>query len=262
MRAGVVQFRPEFGDVAGNIEIMSDLMSRERADLFVLPELALSGYIFESREEAESLGQRTDGPEFDPLVRLARDQRATIVVGFAEKHDGRLYNASLLITPDGSRAVYRKIQLFSEEKRVFDAGDRPPEVTDIPGARLGMMICFDWIFPEVARTLALLGADILCHPANLVLPYCQDAMITRCIENRVFALTANRIGTESRAGQKLTFTGLSQVVSPRGEVLARAGTGTEEVLVVEFDPHLARNKSITEQNDLLEDRRPDMYRLD
>jgi predicted amidohydrolase len=261
MRAGVVQFRPEFGNPPGNVERMLEMMSREDADLFVLPELALSGYIFESREEAESLAQRPDAGEFDGMSGMAEERGSAIVVGFAERADGALYNSALLIAPDGRREVYRKIQLFSDEKRIFDAGDRPPRVVDVGGTRLGMMICFDWIFPEVARSLALAGADILCHSANLVLPYCQSAMITRCIENRVFALTANRIGIEKRAGQELTFTGGSQVISPRGEVLARAGTDEETVLVAEIDPAFARSKQITDRNDLLKDRRPDMYRL-
>ena len=261
MKAGVVQFSPEFGNPQGNVAKMLELMSREEADLFVLPELALSGYVFESREEAVSLAQRPDGAEFDAMSAMSAERGTTIVVGFAEKAGSRLYNSSLLITPDGERTVYRKIQLFSDEKRIFDPGDSPPRVVDVAGARLGMMICFDWIFPEVARSLALSGADILCHSANLVLPYCQDAMIPRCIENRVFALTANRIGTEKRAGQKLTFTGGSQAVSPKGEILMRAGVDDETVLVTEIDPALARSKRITDRNDLLKDRRPDMYRL-
>jgi predicted amidohydrolase len=124
-----------------------------------------------------------------------------------------------------------------------------------------MMICFDWIFPETARSLALAGADIICHPANLVLSYCQDAMITRCVENRVFAVTANRTGSESRAGATLRFTGLSEIVAPDGGVLARAGVEAEEVIVREIDPFEARDKAVTPQNDVLGDRRPDLYRL-
>jgi predicted amidohydrolase len=262
MKAGVVQFRPEFGVPHRNLERMLDLISGERADLFVLPELALSGYVFESRVEAESLAQSAEGQEFDGMSALAAERGTTLVVGFAEKAGGRLYNSSLLIAPDGTRSVYRKIQLFSDEKRIFDPGDRPPEVVEVSGVRFGMMVCFDWIFPEVARTLALAGADVLCHCANLVLPYCQDAMVTRCIENRVYALTSNRIGSERRVGQELTFTGQSQIVNPRGEVLVRAGNDEEAVLLAEIEPGLARAKNITERNNLMTDRRPEMYRLD
>jgi predicted amidohydrolase len=261
MRVGVVQFEPAFGDIKGNRDRLLGMIEGEVAGLFVLPELVLSGYIFESREEATSLSQQPDGEEFLPVAALAAEKEAAIVLGFAERAGDELYNSSILIAPDGSRSVYRKIQLFCDEKRIFDPGDRAPSVVEVGGVRLGMMICFDWIFPEVARTLTLKGADVLCHAANLVLPFCQDAMVTRCIENRVFALTANRIGTEARAGQELTFTGRSQVVTPKGEILTRADVTGEGVFVVEIDPALARDKSITKVNDVFTDRRPELYDL-
>ncbi len=261
MKVGVIQFAPEFGDVTGNMTRILALIEREDADLFVLPELALSGYVFESRAEALALAQRADGPEFDAPALLAREKGATIVLGFAERASEGLYNSSLMLTPDGRREVYRKIQLFYREKEIFLPGNMPPSVHDVAGVRLGMMICFDWIYPEVARSLALAGADILCHCSNLVLPYCPDAMVTRSIENRVFSMTANRIGSEKRAGEDLTFIGMSEIVSPRGEILARAGTDTEEVVVVDIAPEAARDKAVTPNNDILNDRRPDMYRL-
>ncbi len=121
------------------------------------------------------------------------------------------------------------------------------------------MICFDWIFPEAARTLTLKGADIICHPANLVLPYCQNAMVTRCLENRVFAITTNRIGSEKRNGSELTFTGASQITGCSGEILHRAQIDEEKACVIEIDAQLARNKNITENNNILTDRRLKMY---
>jgi predicted amidohydrolase len=124
-----------------------------------------------------------------------------------------------------------------------------------------MMICFDWIFPEVARSLALGGAQILCHSANLVLPYCPAALVTRCVENRVFAACANRVGTEARAGQELTFIGMSEIVAPNGDILVRGSVDREEVLVAEVDPAAADVKTVTPENDLFADRRTDLYRL-
>jgi len=261
MRAGVVQFQPEFGNIKGNMERVLSMVASHEADLFVLPELALSGYVFESREEALSLSQDPDGDEFRGVIAMAAEKKATIVLGFAERSDGGLYNSSMLVAPDGSTAIYRKVQLFCDEKRIFDPGDRSPSVVEVDGVRLGMMICFDWIFPEVARTLALKGADVLCHATNLVLPFCQDAMVTRCIENRVFAVTSNRVGTECRAGSKFTFTGRSQIVSPKGEILTRADTEGEGVFVVEIDHLLARDKAVTATNDIFGDRRPELYEL-
>ncbi|MFO0767873.1 MAG: nitrilase-related carbon-nitrogen hydrolase [Nitrospiraceae bacterium] len=89
---------------------------------------------------------------------------------------------------------YRKTHLFFEETLFFDPGDSGFQVWDVGGAKVGVMICFDWFYPESARTLALMGADIIAHPSNLVLPHCPDSMVTRCLENRVFSITANRIG--------------------------------------------------------------------
>jgi predicted amidohydrolase len=261
MDVAIVQFRPEFGDVPRNLARIGELLSARDADLFVLPELALSGYLFESPEEALSLSQTPDARDFDAISGIASDKGAAVVVGFAERAGSAVFNSSLLIAPDGSRTTYRKIQLFWGEKAVFRPGDRAPTTVEVGGVRLGMMICFDWIFPEVARSLALQGADILCHPSNLVLPYCQEAMVTRCIENRVFAITANRIGTEERGGRRLTFTGLSEIVAPSGEILVRATPDREEVLVVAIDPMAAREKAITPTNDVLADRRPELYTL-
>jgi predicted amidohydrolase len=261
MRAAAVQFAPSFGEVESNLERALRLVSEHDADLFVLPELALSGYTFSSRAELMELAQSADGPEMRRVAEAAAAKRACIVIGFAERAGAAVYNSSFVAAPDGRSAVYRKIHLFDQEKAVFEPGDAPPPVLEVGGVRLGIMVCFDWIFPETARTLALLGADVLCHSANLVLPYCQNAMVTRCIENRVFAVTANRTGTEARAGAPLTFTGLSQVVSPRGVVLARATADSEDVVVADVDPAAARDKLVTPGNDILRDRRPDLYRL-
>jgi predicted amidohydrolase len=112
------------------------------------------------------------------------------------------------------------------------------------------------------RTLALRGAELILHPSNLILPYCPHVMPYRCLENRVFAITANRIGVESRKNdQTLRFIGMSQIASPLGEILARASDDQEELLTVEINPELARNKSINPYNDLFKDRRPEMYVL-
>ena len=123
------------------------------------------------------------------------------------------------------------------------------------------MVCFDWVFPESVRSLALLGAQIILHSANLVMPYCQDAMITRCLENQVFAVTANRGGSENRAGKILTFTGRSQITRP-DSTYERLPDDANGVLVSEINPTLADIKGITEHNHLWRDRRPQLYSLD
>jgi predicted amidohydrolase len=145
------------------------------------------------------------------------------------------------------------------EKDWFLPGNKEPEIVEFRGCRLGMMICFDWIFPETARTLALKGAHIICHPANLVMPFCQSAMITRCLENRVFAMTANRIGEEARGGIVNRFTGQSQIISPSGNILYRALNNKDEVGFADINYRESEDKALNEKNNLWEDRRPRFY---
>jgi len=122
------------------------------------------------------------------------------------------------------------------------------------------MVCFDHLFPESARSLALQGADIICHPANLVLPdLAQRTMSIRALENGVFTATANRVGTEARNNESLTYTGQSQVIAPNGEPLIRLSQENVEVAVVKLDISLARDKAITKHNDKLGDRRTALY---
>jgi predicted amidohydrolase len=133
-------------------------------------------------------------------------------------------------------------------------------VFDLPFGKIGVMICFDWFFPEAARTLALKGAQMIAHPANLVLPHCPEAMITRSLENHVFTATANRIGRENRGGNDLRFIGSSQIVAYNGALLTRMEADEEQLTVVEVDPERANDKVINSRNDLLKDRRTEQYR--
>ncbi len=260
MRIGFVQFEPIFGEKDRNVRRSIELMEDVEADLWVLPELCNTGYLFRSRSEVEALAEAIpNGPSVQAWREMARERKVHVVAGMAERADGKVFNAAVLVRPSGEVNVYRKAHLFDEEKRWFESGDSGFEVIDIGPARMGMMVCFDWIFPEVTRILALKGADLICHPANLVLPYCPAAMVTRCVENRVFAVTCNRIGVEQRGGNTLTFIGSSQIVDPKGNVMVRAGKDEACVQVAEIDPTLARDKKITARNALFWDRRVELY---
>jgi predicted amidohydrolase len=264
LTVAAVQTDPAFGDVAGNLAAALALVP-PGCDLAVLPELCTTGYQFVSREEALSLAEPVpDGPSCRRLLAFAAEHRVTIVAGLAELaksgEGARCYNSAVLCRPDGSCGLYRKVHLFWDEKSWFAPGDLGLPVFRACGTTLGLMICFDWIFPEAARSLALAGAAVICHPSNLVLPHCPDAMITRCLENRVFAITANRVGQESRAGQTLRFIGQSQVVSPRGELLAACAGSGAGAAIARIDPATI-DKRVTPRNDLFADRRPESYRL-
>jgi len=260
MRVGYIQFCPRFADKEYNLSRAEELIRGVEADLLVLPELFSTGYLFLFKGEvAKAAEPIPDGHTARFLLKLAHEKRVHLVAGLVEEKNRRLYNSAVLVSPRGWVRTYQKSHLFVDEKSFYHPGDTGFQVFDIGAARLGLMICFDWIYPESARVLALRGADIICHPANLVLPFCQKAMITRCLENGVFAITANRIGTESRGDKSLTYSGMSQITGPRGEVLAQASADEEVVGVVEIDPLKARDKKVTERNDLLADRRPELY---
>jgi predicted amidohydrolase len=261
MKVGYVQTSPAFGRVEENVEGAIKKLETLSADLVVLPELFNTGYRFKSAAEARRLSEPVPGGyTTSRLVEAAKASGKFIVAGLAERKASRLYNSAVLVGPRGLLGVYRKAHLFWHEKDFFTPGPGPFRVFRAGGARVGIMICFDWVFPEAARALALKGAEIICHPSNLVLPHCPDAMVTRCIENRVFAVTANRVGTEERIrGERLKFIGQSQVVGPDGKILCRASKGRREARAVRVEPTRARDKMITPKNHIFRDRRKRLY---
>ncbi len=263
LKAGFIQTCPEFGQVENNRRQIADLLEKSDADLMVLPELFTTGYQFTDRKEVAAFAEAIpEGPTTGFLIDQARDKKVSLVAGLAEREGNALYNSAVVVGPGGYLGKYRKAHIFDMEKDLFEPGNLPLPVFDIGKARVGVMVCFDWRFPETARTLALGGADVIAHPANLVLPHCPSAMITRCLENRVYAVTADRVGIEKRIpGESLKFIGQSQVVDPDGCVLYRASADGEEMKVIEIDIDLSRNKSINQYNDLFQDRREDLYRL-
>ncbi len=259
-RAAFVQGRPRFGRTQENLERGLALAATVAADLVVIPELWSSGYVFSNHAEVAELAEDAlQGPTARALTAAARRERRHYIAGFPERHRGRYYNSALLVGPSGVRTVYRKLHLFEREQEWFSPGDLPLAVHRLGAARVGLMICFDWRFPEVARVLALLGADLLAHPSNLVFANAQEAMRTRSIENRVFTLTANRTGVEQREGGRVPFTGRSQIVAPSGEVLARAGKAETTATAVDLDLAESRRKSITDRTPIFTNRRPALY---
>ena len=261
LTAGFVQFSPVRGDVAANVVALRALLAGVRADLVVLPELANSGYLYGAPADLMPFTEPGDGsgPFLSALRDLASHTDGVIVTGFAERAPDGIYNSAAAVSAGGVLQVYRKTHLFADEKLLFLPGDTGFRVLEYRGARIGMMVCFDWFFPESARTLALRGAQIIAHPANLVMPYCQTAMVTRCLENRIFAITANRHGVEDLSDARLTFTGASQMLEVRGRLLLAAPQTGDCVAVCEIDPSAADDKRVGVRNDLFADRHPEMY---
>lgn len=262
MKAGFYQFAPAFGRKEENIGKVISALKNVDMDLLVLPEFFATGYQFISQDEVAELAEPVpDGNTTKALLSLSREKDVYVIAGLPERHGGMFFNSAILTGPEGFIGVYRKTHLYSEEKLYFTPGDTGFNAWNTTVGKIGIMVCFDWFFPEAIRTLALSGVEIVAHPANLVLPFCPDSMPVRCRDNRVFAITANRIGTEHRKeGEPLRFIGKSEIVSPRGEILVRAPEDKEALLVAEINPNDARDKSLNPFNDIFEDRRPEKYR--
>ncbi|HWR89830.1 MAG TPA: nitrilase-related carbon-nitrogen hydrolase [Dissulfurispiraceae bacterium] len=261
MKAGFYQFDVIFGKKEDNLGKVAAALRDADADLIVLPEFFATGYQFATQEEVVDLAEPVPvGMTTDFLIEQSRQRGIYLVAGLPERDGEAFFNSAVLTGPDGFIGLYRKTHLFSREKLFFAPGDTGFRVWETEIGRIGVMICFDWFFPESMRTLALRGAEVIAHPSNLVLPYCPQAMPTRCLENRVFAVTANRTGTEARtADETLTFIGQSQITSPKAEVIVRAPGDGASLLIAEIDPSIARNKALNPLNDLFADRRPDLY---
>ena len=181
-----------------------------------------------------------------------------------ERDGDRLFNACVLTGPDGVVATYRKVHLpFLGVDMFADPGDRPFAVHEAGGLKVGMHICYDGAFPEPARVMSLLGADLLVLPTNWPThsECAAEHMIpTRAMENTVYVMAVNRVGEESG----FRFIGASSIVDPRGHRLAYAGPDSEETLFADVDPGLARRKRLVRvpgrhEINRIADRRPAFY---
>ncbi|MHA2359985.1 MAG: nitrilase-related carbon-nitrogen hydrolase [Candidatus Thorarchaeota archaeon] len=258
MRLAVGQMEPVIANIAENISRVKALLGEAEensVDVLLLPELVNSGYVFESEEEAVASAEEIPTGPLSSDLRSWSDKGRMVVAGICEKTKEGLYNSAGVFADGKHIGTYRKIQLFLNERNWFLPGYEEPLVVEFRGNKFGVMICFDWAFPEIARVLTLKGAQVILHLANLVLPYCQDAMITRSIENRVFTATANRVGIE----REVTFSGHSQITSPTGERLATINGEEIGITWCDIDPTVADDKMITKRNHIINDRRPDLY---
>lgn len=259
MKIGFVQFSPVFGAKEKNFDKVEKLLNNITADLIVLPELFNTGYLFLNKEELIELAEpKKDTETYNFILNLCKRKNCAIVYGFAEKDNDNVYNSAILMSSEGIVGHYRKTHLFFEEWFIFTPGNLPYQVFEYKGVRIGILICFDYIYPEAMRTLALKGAQIVVLPANLVLDFCPDAMVTRSVENRIFTLLADRTGFEARGTKKLQFIGKSQIVAPNGEILIRVNN-EECVKIIEINPLIALDKKVTPHNDIFKQRREDLY---
>jgi predicted amidohydrolase len=254
-----------------NEENLESIIARIReaadghANLIVCPECSITGYIFQSREEALPFAETIPGPSTGKLTTLCKELGVYAVVGLLEKDNDRLFNAAMFTGPDGLIGKYRKNHLpFLGIDRFVDRGDKPFEVYRTPIGNIGIEICYDIIFPESSRIMALKGADILTLPTNF--PKGRGEMITehvvttRAMENRVHVVAANRIGTE----RGHAFSGRSKIMSASWDTLALASPDREEIIYSEVNLEVTRQKRDIiipgeHEVDFIRDRRPELY---
>ncbi len=263
------QLAPVLGDPAANRELAVVAISeavRRDASVVVLPELMSSGYVFESRAEAAACAERADGETVSLWAKLAAGHGIVIVGGFCEAVSDDVYNSAALVDGSGLRSVYRKAHLWDDEPRWFSAGCAEPPVVDTEFGRIGMMICYDLEFPEWVRVAALSGADLIAVPVNWPASSSPAPPGERSGEvvaaqaaaaaNGMFVAVADRCGTE----RGVDWLGGSVIVSRGGYPAAGpVGENRAAVLTATMDLRLARDKRISDLNDLFADRRPDLY---
>lgn len=253
------------GDVDGNFARIAQATRAAAAGgarLIVLPELATSGYVFASRAEAEAASVAADDPRLAALSAHVPADGA-LVVGFAERSGERLFSSAAVIGAVGVLAVYRKTHLWGEESRFFAPGDAAPPVVPTPAGRVGVAVCYDAEFPEVPRSLALAGADVLALPVNWPLvprprgeraPEIVLAMAS-ARASRLPVVVADRAGEE----RGVPWTDGSAVIGADGWIVSAEPGAREGFATAALDHRLARDKRIGDRNDLLADRRPELY---
>ncbi len=234
------------------------------ADLIVFPECALTGYVFSSREEAIPYMETIPGPSTDKLAACCRELGVHVVVGLIEIEGNKCFNAAVLLGPEGLVGKYRKNHLpFLGIDRFLDPGDGPFKVYKTPIGNIGIHICYDCNFPESARVMTLLGADILVLPTNWPEgrgKVAKHVVVARAYENKVHFVGVDRVGRER--GTK--FIGLSKIINAWGDTLAEADSDNEQIIYGEVSLAEARDKHIIFkagefEMDLLHDRRPELY---
>lgn len=257
-KVSVIQFQPAIADPEENIRRLAPLFAAAQGSgLVVLPELSNSGYNFKGYDEAykysEVIGK--GGLFQDYLIREAKAKNIFIVSGINEREGKKLYNTAILVGSEGVIGKYRKSHLFMNEKDIFQKGDSGFPIFDLGGFKIGMMICFDYLFPEPWRMMAQKGADLICHPSNLLTMNAHRCLPCLSLMNRIYIATANRHGTE----RNITFSGLSALTDPFGIITSMASPDKSEIISTEINTELSRNKMITERNHVFSDRRPDIY---
>ena len=258
MKLAVCQASGTPGDVVANLRAAREVAGRaaaQGADLVVFPEAFLTGYNVGAL--LGELAEPPDGPSGRALGELARDAGVALLCGYPERDGPRVYNSAMLVDAGGERVLgYRKTHLFGPVDRAAFAPGESFVTAEVAGLRVGVLICFDIEFPEAARQLALLGAQLIAVPTSLMAPFdvvARTLVPARAAENQVFVAYANRVGCEG----DLLYVGQSCVCGPDGSDLARANREADELIVADVDP--AAIERARSEYSYLAERRPRLY---
>lgn len=269
MKIAGVQMDVILGEVDANVATMIDRLNETTAagvQLTIFPECAATGYCFESLEEALPYAESIPGPITERMSAACAELKTFAVFGMIEKHENGVFNAAVMVGPEGVISSYRKVHLpFLGVDMFATYGDRPFAVHGAGDLKVGLNICYDSAFPEASRVMAIQGVDLVALPTNWppgAECVAEHTINTRAMENAIYYAAINRVGTE----RGFTFIGKSRICGPGGETLATGSASEEEILYAEIDLERARNKRITRVPgkhaiDRLADRRPEMYGL-
>lgn len=265
VRVAGIQMDCKLLDKSANMQSIKDkmeLVAGQGAELLIFPECIITGYIFNSLDEAIPVSETIPGPCTDEISSLCRRLNVFAVFGIIEKDKDKYYNAAAFIGPHGLIGKHRKLHLPGAGIDKFcDHGDISLRVYDTDAGRIGLGICYDGYFPEHARVLALEGAEIVALPTAWgegfeIFP--KYFVPTRAMENYVYYAAVNRVGKE----RGTTFIGRSKIAWWKGKFLADGKAYEEDLLCADIEPALARQKCWSDEKTWLHiigERRPEFY---
>lgn len=267
VKCAAVQSNPRIGDKVYNLQRILETIETAAANdvkLIAFTEAELTGYCFNDLSEAKNYAEEVPGPSTGLIINKAREYGVYVVVGLLEVFQNKLFNITVLIGPGGIIGKYRKThRIHLGLDRFAEKGDLPFTVYSTPIGQIGLIICYDLLFPEASRALALQGADIIVNSTNLPSgseSFIETLLPARALENRVFTIASSRVGRE----RGTTFIGSSSIVDPYGRFLARAVSAQEEIIYADIKLEKARRKQTVVKPgeyefDLFKDRRPEFY---
>ncbi|MFJ8265960.1 carbon-nitrogen hydrolase family protein [Peribacillus asahii] len=272
IKVASVQIDPKFGEIQKNIKCVLNLIEKaaqQGAKLIVFPECSLTGLGADSLEETKKISLPRNGLWINQFIELVNQYDIYVAIGLIESVNDKIFNSLYLFGEGKILQIYSKAHLTNlGADRFVEKGTTPFIPVDTKIGKLGLMICYDSRFPEQARVLSLQGSQVLIHSTNLPITASDhvDLLLpTRANENRVYLISAGRVGVE----KGFHFLGRSTIYDLNGSILAQADNQTETIIYQTIDLSLAKEKDVVfpptpekpfkQVNSLFSSRRPELY---